>query len=143
MADKCEEHSWRGHNGAMMSRPLPVLVIVAVMSVAAEAQAPPDLTALIGRTRAEIGTVFPGRSQKLEGWNGWKTVFLSINAKNRLLSVNLEPQTPMSEQQAEDAVRKLGVTLDRTKYVAASAVHAYRDMKGLIRTVNFTGKAGR
>ena len=134
----------RIESAAMLIRALCVALAFGLVVPATLAQTKPvDFVSLMGKTRAQIASVFPGTGEVVESWNGWARAYLAFNAKGRLVSVNLEPRAPISEAEAENAVRGFGVTVDRRKYVAAPAVHAYSDMNGPIKTVNYLIERGR
>ena len=124
-----------------------VRIVAIVMATALvpplSAQTKINLPALMGKTRAELRQVFPGGENTLRNWNGWKAVHLFFNGKARLGAVNFEPTSPMSEAQAETVIREMGIRIERQRYFAAPAVHGYRNMSGLVRTVNFTIQGGR
>ena len=97
-----------------------------------------DLVALKGKTRAQLKAIFPGADTTVSDWRGWKTVYLFFNGKGKLSSLTFYPATQIPESEAEKIVTEtFGITLDKSKYIKAPAVHAYRDMTGPIRTVNY------
>jgi uncharacterized protein (TIGR03435 family) len=49
--------------------------------------------------------------------------------------VRLQPRAAISEEEAEGAIRQLGVSVERAKYFAGPKEHGYSDMTGPIRTV--------
>jgi len=61
--------------------------------------------------------------------------------QGRLVGLHLQPRAPISEQQAEDAVRELGVNVEQAKYFAGLEEHGYSDMAGLVRTVIYDLRA--
>ena len=116
-------------------------VLLGTISVGQQADV--DLVALMGKTRAEVRRVFPGTENNLANWHGWRNVYLTFNGKRRLVTVTLEPPRPMTEVQAEVAIRGFKIVPDRAKYFAAPIVHGYRGMNGPVRTVNYQWENGR
>jgi hypothetical protein len=101
------------------------------------AQGAVDVVGLIGKNRSEITAVFPGAGNIIKDWRGWESAWLVLGRKGQFVGLRLEPRSPMSEHEAEDAVRQLGVTVERAKYFAAPKEHGYSDMAGPVRTVMF------
>lgn len=97
----------------------------------------PNVIDLIGKTRSEIASVFPGSGKRLEQWNGWKTVTLFFNVRGELVTLTLQPAAPITEQHADEAVRGLGLNVDRADFFAAATERGYSDMAGPIRTVSY------
>lgn len=93
-----------------------------------------DVVALIGKRRSEITAVFPGTETLIRPWNDWVRVLLLFNHMG-LVTVTLDPGAPMTEQQADDAIERLGVSVERDKYFVGVHERGYSNMGGPIRTV--------
>jgi hypothetical protein len=104
-------------------------------AVALSAQSTVNVVDLIGKSRAEIATVFPGTTMMLTRWRGWQAAWIVPDRNGRFLGLILSPRTPLSELDAEDAVRALGISVERRHYFAGPTEHGYSDMAGPIRTV--------
>jgi len=117
----------------MTSRDLPRLskakqfVVTIVISLATasavSAQTAVNLVDLIGKKRSELTGVFPGADFVIKEWRGWDNVLLVPGREGRLLGLLLQPRSPISEQEAEDAVRQLGVSVDVSKYFSGPSEH--------------------
>ena len=113
---------------------LSLAIVVWGVSVSAQTT---DLVELIGKTRSDITSVFPGSGTTLRQWNGWKEAILFFNTRRELVTVSLLPATPMTEQQADDAIRRLGVNVAGGNYFAAATERGYSEIAGPIRTVSY------
>jgi hypothetical protein len=105
-----------------------------------------DVPGLYGKRQSELIEVFPGlpptdagSSAKIEDWNGWKAVYVSFNGAGRLASISFTPESPLPESEAKRMVQEqFKVSLPRSYEKRAPALVAYRDMRGTIKTVNFS-----
>ena len=105
-----------------------------------------DIVKLYGQQPPELAKVFPGATNaeagqqwKIANWRGWKTVYLSLNLKKRLVSISFVPITPLSVQRAQEMLsQEFGLTLPRENEVNAPALIAYRNLKGKISTINLS-----
>jgi hypothetical protein len=93
------------------------------------------VVALIGQRRSEIAAVFPGRDLIFFSWRGWDRLSLVFSRDGQFVGVRLNRNFGITEQQADAALRQLGVTVEPDKYFAGAAERGYSDMSGLIRTV--------
>src|SRR5690606_35742885 len=93
---------------------------------------------ILGKSRAELAHVFPGTSYEVRNWKGWRAVLLVPDRFGRVVSLVLEPSSPITEQDAEAALRRLGVSVGSGSYFASRAERGYSDMEGAIRTVTYS-----
>ena len=94
----------------------------------------PNVVALMGLRRSDITAMFPGRDLMFRPWHGWDRILL-LFSRDGLVAVSLYRTSAITEQQADDALRRLGVTVEPDKYFAGAAERGYSDMTGPIRTV--------
>src|SRR5688572_11210404 len=103
----------------------------------------PDVVALIGQRRSEITAVFPGRDRMFFSWRRWDRLHLVFSRDGQFVGVRLYRNAGITEQQADAALRQLGVTMEPNKYFAGAAERGYSDMSGPIRTVIYGVDGGR
>ena len=108
-----------------------------IQARSATSDPPVDVPSLLGKTRAQISSVFPGKSNEIQGWRGWRQVRLDFNDKGRLAAITFTPKAPLSEAEATSILKdRFKIQLQQSAYVAAPAAHAWRNMTGPIRTIN-------
>ena len=108
-----------------------------VQAQSAASDPPLDVPGLLGQTRVQLQVVFPGKTNDIQAWRGWQTVRLEFNEKGRLSAITFTPKAPLSETEATTILReRFKIPLQQSAYVAAPAVHAWRNMTGPIRTIN-------
>src|SRR5688572_16423595 len=108
----------------------------------AETTVTTDVVALMGKRRSEMTAVFPGTQTVIRPWNDWVRVFLLFN-RSGLVTVILEPFAPITERQADDAIQRLGVSVEPDNYFVGADERGYSDMGGPIRSVIYRLEADK
>lgn len=111
-----------------------------------------DVLALRGLTVEQLQEIVPvkqpqnpnweaGESIDVHDWRGWKKVTFSFNGKGRLSSITFSLERPLSPERAEAlAISKMGLSLPGAKRVVAPVLISYRNLRGPVRTVNFSNE---
>src|SRR5688500_9926133 len=86
---------------------------------------------------AEIGNhrSVPREGPNVFSWRRWDRLHLVFSRDGQFVGVRLYRNAGITEQQADAALRQLGVTMEPNKYFAGAAERGYSDMSGPIRTV--------
>lgn len=119
------------------------LLLTVALAAGPSAYSDVNVSELMGRHRSELTSVFPGAGRIIRNWQGWTQAALFTNRHGELVALRLESAGPVTERQAEEAVRQLGISLDTGRYFATPTESGYSDMPGPVRTVTFTRSGER
>lgn len=126
---------WLGRTVVPITRTALLVLALGTVGVSQEGVAVEDI---LDKSRAELTHVFPGTSYEVRDWRGWRTVLLVPDRAGRVVSLVLVPSSPVTEEYAAAALRRLGVSVGAGRHFASQTERGYSDMDGAIRTVIYS-----